>query len=41
MLRQKQGMKNVKVNFIGGDVSFDTNGEFSSQKVIKGIEGLG
>ena len=38
---QKQGMKNVKVNFIGGDVSFDTNGEFSSQKVIKGIEGLG
>lgn len=38
---QKEGMKNVKVNFIGGDVSFDTNGEFSSQKIIKGIEGLG
>ncbi|MBI2730776.1 MAG: cadmium-translocating P-type ATPase [Sphingobacteriales bacterium] len=38
---QKEGLKNVKVNLIGGDVSFDTNGEFSAQKVIKGIEGLG
>ncbi|MGE5108183.1 MAG: heavy metal translocating P-type ATPase [Sphingobacteriales bacterium] len=38
---QKEGLKNVKVNLIGGDVSFDTNGEFSPQKIIKGIEGLG
>lgn len=38
---QKEGMKNVKVNLIGGDVSFDTNGDFSATKIIKGIEGLG
>lgn len=38
---QKEGLKNVKVNFIGGDVSFDTNGEFAASKIIKGIEGLG
>lgn len=38
---QKEGMQNVKVNLIGGDVSFDTNGDFSATKIIKGIEGLG
>ena len=39
---QKQGLKNVKVNPIDGDVSFDkTNTEDKEEKLIKGIEGLG
>jgi Cu+-exporting ATPase len=38
---EKEGMMNVKVNAIGGDVSFDTNGTYSQDKVVKGIAGLG
>lgn len=37
----KEGLQNVKVNFIGGDVSFETNGGISKEKLSKGIEGLG
>ena len=37
-----QGLQNVKVNFMGGDVSFDLNGTgLSQQSIEKGIEGLG
>lgn len=38
---EKQGMKNVKVNFATGDVIFDTNGGFSKEKIADGISGLG
>jgi P-type Cu+ transporter len=38
---QKEGMKNVKVNFATGDVSFDMNGDASTAKLSKGIESLG
>lgn len=38
---EKQGMKNVKVNFATGDVIFETAGEFSEEKITHGIEGLG
>ena len=38
---QKEGMQNVKVNLMGGDVSFDINGATSRQQLIKGIESLG
>jgi Cu+-exporting ATPase len=38
---EKQGMKNVKVNFATGDVIFDTNGNFSKEKIATGISGLG
>jgi P-type Cu+ transporter len=38
---EKEGMKNVKVNLIGGDVSFETNNEAVKTKIAKGIEGLG
>jgi Cu+-exporting ATPase len=37
---EKQGLQNVSVNFIGGDVSFDANGQ-SKEELIKGITGLG
>lgn len=37
----KEGMKEVKVNFIGGDVSFETNGTVPKEKLAKGIEDLG
>lgn len=38
-----EGLSNVKVNFIGGDVSFELPGENTTQKLQleKGIEGLG
>lgn len=36
-----KGMKDVKVNFIGGDVSFNTNGNVNSAEIAKGINGLG
>jgi len=36
-----QGLENVKVNFIGGDVSFDMNGNLTQQQIEKGIESLG
>ena len=37
----KQGLKNVKVNFIGGDVSFEMNDGIAKETLSKGIEGLG
>lgn len=39
---QKEGLQNVKVNPIDGDVSFNTNGEgIEENKIAKGIEDLG
>jgi P-type Cu+ transporter len=38
---KKEGLQHVKVNLIGGDVSFDMNGELSEPKIVKGIESLG
>lgn len=38
---EKQGMKNVRVNFATGDVSFDANGNISTDKLTSGIQGLG
>jgi Cu+-exporting ATPase len=38
---QKEGLKEVKVNFIGGDVSFELNGAASKTELAKGIENLG
>jgi Cu+-exporting ATPase len=38
---QKEGQKEVKVNFIGGDVSFEMNGNRSKEQLAKGIEDLG
>jgi Cu+-exporting ATPase len=37
----EQGLKNVKVNFIDGDVSFDTDEEVPAEKIQKGIKHLG
>jgi P-type Cu+ transporter len=38
---EKEGMRNVKVNLIGGDVSFETANDALKNKIAKGIEGLG
>ena len=38
---QKEGLGAVKVNFIGGDVSFEINGTKSKETLAKGIEDLG
>ncbi|MBL7763175.1 MAG: cation-translocating P-type ATPase, partial [Chitinophagaceae bacterium] len=38
---EKQGGKNVKVNFATGDVSFDINGISTEEKIAKGIDDLG
>ena len=38
---QKEGLKEVNVNFIGGDVSFETDGTRSKEELSKGIAGLG
>ena len=38
---QKEGMKDVKVNFIGGDVNFELNGGKSKEELSKGIADLG
>jgi Cu+-exporting ATPase len=38
---EKEGMKEVKVNAIGGDVSFEINGVHTKEELAKGIEGLG
>ncbi|HSZ85398.1 MAG TPA: cation transporter, partial [Puia sp.] len=38
---KKEGLQNVKVNLIGGDVSFDTITDTSKTNIIKGIESLG
>jgi Cu+-exporting ATPase len=36
-----QGLDQVKVNFIGGDVSFEIAADKPKQEIAKGIEGLG
>ncbi|TKK68837.1 cation-translocating P-type ATPase [Ilyomonas limi] len=38
---EKQGAQNVKVNFIGGDVSFDKNHNLNEAALQKGINNLG
>jgi Cu+-exporting ATPase len=38
---EKEGMKNVKVNFGTGDVSFDMNEATKTDELAKGIKGLG
>jgi P-type Cu+ transporter len=38
---KKEGLQNVKVNLIGGDVSFDAIADASRPAIIKGIESLG
>src|SRR5687767_7622882 len=38
---EKQGMKNVKVNFATGDVIFDTEEKIAEEKLTKGITDLG
>jgi Cu+-exporting ATPase len=38
---EKQGMKNVKVNFATGDVLFDSETEIAKDKISKGIHDLG
>ncbi len=38
---EKKGMKDVKVNFANGDVSFKINGEATVEKLSKGIKDLG
>jgi len=38
---EKQGMKNVKVNSVSGDVSFEMNGAAATSKLIKGLDDLG
>ncbi|HRI20577.1 MAG TPA: cation transporter, partial [Panacibacter sp.] len=38
---QAKGLQNVKVNFIGGDVSFEVNGNITKQELQKGIDDLG
>ena len=38
---EKEGLKDVKVNFIGGDVSFELNGSKTKEELTKGIADLG
>lgn len=38
---QKEGLKEVKVNFIGGDVSFELAGDKTKEALSKGIADLG
>ena len=38
---EKQGMKNVKVNSVSGDVSFQMNGDGATPKLVKGLSDLG
>jgi Cu+-exporting ATPase len=38
---KKEGLEDVKVNFIGGDVSFGLNSNQSKEQLAKGIENLG
>ena len=37
----EKGMQEVKVNFMGGDVSFEMKEDTSKTALVKGIEGLG
>src|SRR6266487_4325965 len=38
---EEKGLENVRVNFIGGDVSFELNGNITKPEIEKGIENLG
>ena len=38
---EKQGMKNVMVNSVSGDVSFQMNGNTVAEKLVKGLDDLG
>jgi P-type Cu+ transporter len=38
---EKEGLKDVKVNFIGGEVSFELNGNHTKEELTKGITDLG
>ncbi len=38
---EKEGLKEVKVNAIGGDVSFEMNGVHTKEELAKGIQHLG
>ncbi|HEV8287184.1 MAG TPA: cation-translocating P-type ATPase [Chitinophagaceae bacterium] len=38
---EKEGLKEIKVNAIGGDVSFEINGIHTKEQLAKGIESLG
>jgi len=38
---KKEGLKDVKVNFIGGDVSFEVEENRSKDELVKGIKDLG
>ena len=38
---EKQGMKNVKVNSVSGDVSFEMNGNGATPQLVKGLSNLG
>ncbi len=38
---EQKGLTNVKVNFIGGDISFDINGNIPESELEKGIARLG
>ena len=38
---EKQGMKNVKVNSVSGDVSFEMNSDGTTTKLVKGLGDLG
>src|ERR1035438_2056320 len=38
---KKEGLQNVKVNLISGDVNFDMNGSIQKTDIVKGIQSLG
>ena len=38
---EKQGMKDVRVNSVSGDVSFQLNGNAVTEKLVKGLDDLG
>jgi len=38
---EKQGMKDVKVNSVSGDVSFQMNGNAVTEKLVRGLDDLG
>lgn len=38
---EREGMKNVKVNFASGDVAFELNGAHNTEELASGIQGLG
>lgn len=38
---EKEGVQNIRVNFVDGDVAFDVNGNSSAQQIQKGIDALG